>query len=227
MINSSSPDIDFSVWLKAPQERSAAYFPVYASISRVIQAALRQWVREWFHANPELLSRHYTAYQILVYFCTQPFPGKRTNTFTYDVQRTDMLDRLFTSAGRNVKRELEALTTTHLPWTVRQRYFAYRYKEVVKYVSQNPRALYKMLSAETALMDAVLKFAITDIRNLEMDEALGNFQNSVAVQLSRFSDIADLTGRTAELLLLITNELARSFEDSIPPRESFGAASTT
>lgn len=215
MTNTASPDIDFSVWLKAPQERSTAYFPVYAGVSRVIQAALRQWVRDWFHTNPELLSRHYTAYQILVYFCTRPFRGKPTNTFTYDVQRTDTLDRLFTSAGRNVKRELEALATTHLPWTVRQRYFAYRYKEVVKYVSQNPRALYKMLSAETALMDAVLKFAITDIRNLAMDEAVGNFHNNVAVQLSRFSDIVDLTGRRDELLLLVTDELARSVEDSM------------
>lgn len=76
-----------------------------------------------------------------------------------------MLDRLFTSAGRNVKRELEALITTPLPWNVRQHYFAYRYKEMLKYASQNPRTLYKMLSAQAALMDAVLKFAITDIRN--------------------------------------------------------------
>lgn len=168
MTNSASPDIDFSVWLKAPPERTAAYFPVYASVSRVIQAALRQWVRDWFHANPEVLSRFCTAYQILVHFCTHPFRGKPTDTFTYGVQRTDMLDRLFTSSGRNVKWELEALTTTHLPWNVRQGYFAYRYKEVLKYFSQNPRMLYKMLRAQAVLMDAVLKFAITDIRNLAM-----------------------------------------------------------
>jgi hypothetical protein len=110
--DSQSGLVDFAVWLKAPQERTALYFPTYSSISRVIQAALRQWVREWFHANSQVLERPHAAYQILVYFCTQPFREKATNTFTYDVQRTEVLDHAFVSAAKNLQRELETLDTT-------------------------------------------------------------------------------------------------------------------
>ncbi|HEY3454362.1 MAG TPA: hypothetical protein VGK64_07140, partial [Bryobacteraceae bacterium] len=74
-----SNGIDFSVWKKAPRERTTAYFPTYSAVSKAMQAALRGWVREWFAANAEVLLRPHTAYPILVYQCTHPFSGKPTN----------------------------------------------------------------------------------------------------------------------------------------------------
>src|SRR6201996_6215423 len=91
--------IDLSIWRQAPKERTAAYFPTYSAISRAMQRALRDWVREWFTANAEdILLRPHTAYSILVYQCTHPFSGRPTNTFTYDIQQTELLDRAFASA---------------------------------------------------------------------------------------------------------------------------------
>src|SRR5579884_545298 len=158
-----SSDIDFSVWKMAPKERTPAYFPTYSAVSRAMQTAMRGWVREWFQANPEVLMRPHTAYPILVYQCTCPFAGKKTNIFTYDIQETAVLDRAFSSAANTLARELKALDTKRFKWFTREHYFAYRSREVVKYVARNRKAIYKMLNVETVLMNSILNFAVVDV----------------------------------------------------------------
>ncbi len=199
--------IDFSVWKKAPKERTAAYFPTYSIVSRAMQAAMRGWVREWFAANPEILLRPHTAYPILVYQCTHPFSGKPTNMFTYDIQQTEALDRAFGSAAHKLGRELKMLDTKRFPWFTREHYFAYRSREVVKYVMKNRRAIYKMLNVETVLMDSILKFAIIDIPKLGLEESLVLLRRAFNTQLRRFSEEFDLGDRTEELLRIATEAL--------------------
>ena len=198
---------DFSVWENAPKERTTAYFPTYSAISKAMQIAMRGWVREWFFANPEVLLRPHTAYPILVFQCTHPFSGKPTNIFTYDVQQTQALDRAFASAASKLGRELKTLDTKSYPWLTREHYFAYRSKEVVKYVMKNRRAIYKMLNVETVLMDSILKFAIIDIPKLGLEEALVLLRRAFNTQLHRFSEQFDLSGRTEELLQIATDVL--------------------
>jgi hypothetical protein len=202
-----SSDIDFSVWKTAPRERTAAYFPTYSTISKAMQTAIRGWVREWFAANPEVLLRPHTAYPILVYQCTHPFSGKPTNMFTYDIQQTEALNRAFASAANKLGRELKALDTKRLAWLTREHYFAYRSKEVVKYVMKNRRALYKMLNVETVLMDSILKFALIDIPKLGLEEAVVVLRRAFNTQLRRFSEEFDLSSRTEELLSIATDAL--------------------
>jgi hypothetical protein len=199
--------IDFSIWKSAPKERTPSYFPTYSIVSKAIQAAMRGWVREWFNSHLEILQRPHTAYPILVYQCTHPFAGKPTNMFTYDIQQTEMLDRAFASAAHRLGRELKALDTKSLGWFTRQHYFAYRSKEVVKYVSRNRRALYKMLNVETVLMNSILKFAIIDIPKLGMDQALVLLRRAFNTQLGRFSDEFDFSPRAEELLRIATDAL--------------------
>ncbi|MBV9294406.1 MAG: hypothetical protein JO145_02445 [Acidobacteriaceae bacterium] len=201
-------DVDFSVWKKAPKERTVAYFPTYSMVSRAMQGAMRAWVREWFAANPEILLRPHTAYPILVYQCTHPFSGKPTNIFTYDIQQTEALDRAFASAAHRLGRELKALDTKRFSWFTREHYFAYRSKEVVKYVKKNRRAIYKMLNVETVLMDSILKFAIIDIPKLGLEDSLILLRRAFNTQLRRFSEEFDLGNRTEELLRIATDALA-------------------
>jgi hypothetical protein len=217
MAESEAP-LDFAVWLKAPKERTVEYFPIYSQVSRALQAALREWVREWFYANPEILVRYHTAYQILVYFCTHPFRGRPANRFTYDLQRTEALALAFTSAASKLKRELKAINTRQLAWEIRERYFPYRYREVVEYVRCNHHVFYQMLNVDTMLMDAVLKFAIIDVPNSGLEYASRRIRGAFAVQLHRFSDEFDLSARSKELLLIATDELARAsdFENFRP-----------
>ena len=200
-------EVDFAVWLKAPKERTVAYFQIYSAVSLAIQTALRTWVKEWFHANLDVLAYPHTACQILVYFCTLPFRGRRTNTFTYDVQDTALVSRALASSARMLKRELEALDTSHLPFVTRKYYFAYNRKELIQYVSKNPRTFYKMLNAETALVDVVLKFAVVDTDKLGLEQAARTLRSNCAVQLNRFPEMG-LSGRTEDILRIATTELA-------------------
>ncbi len=202
-----SSDVDFSVWKRAPKERTAGYFPTYSTVSKAMQTAMRGWVREWFADNPEVLIRPHTAYPILVYQCTHPFSGKPTNIFTYDIQQTEALNRAFASAANKLGRELKTVDTKRFPWFTREHYFAYRSKEVVKYVMRNRRALYKMLNVETVLMDSILKFAIIDIPKLGLEEALILLRRAFTTQLRRFSDQFDLSERTEQLLRIATEAL--------------------
>ena len=201
-------DIDFTVWRKAPRERTAAYFPTYSTVSKAMQTAMRAWVREWFAANPEILLRPHSAYPVLVFQCTHPFSGRPTNIFTYDIQQTEALNRAFASAANKLGRELKTLDTKRFNWFTREHYFAYRSAEVVKYVMRNRRAIYKMLNVETVLMDSILKFALIDIPKVGLDEAVVILRRAFNTQLRRFSDDIDLTSRAEELLKIATDALA-------------------
>jgi len=199
--------IDFSVWKRAPKERTPAYFPTYSTVSKAMQTAMRGWVREWFSANAEILLRPHTAYPILVYQCTHPFSGKPTNMFTYDIQQTEALNRAFASAANKLGRELKSLDTKRFTWFTREHYFAYRSKEVVKYVARNRRAIYKMLNVETVLMDSILKFAIIDIPKMGLEQAIVHLRRAFNTQLRRFSDEFDMSPRAEQLLKIATDAL--------------------
>ena len=207
--------LDFSVWMKAPKERTAAYFPTYSAVSKAMQTAMRSWVREWFRANPEILLRPHTAYPILLFQCTHPYAGRPTNIFTYDIQQTEALNRAFSSAASKLGGELKLLDTKKLPWLTREHYFAYRSKEVVKYVMKNRRGIYKMLNVETVLMDSILKFAIIDIPKLGLDEAVVLLRRAFNTQLRRFSEEFDLSCRADHLLRIATEALGSKLAE--PP----------
>src|SRR5438270_11142003 len=201
------PSIDFSIWKQAPKERTAAYYPTYSAVSRAIQVTMRGWVREWFNENPDVLLRPHSAYPVLVFQCTHPFGGKATNVFTYDIQQTEALNRAFTSAASKLGRELKTVDTKKYAWLTGEHYFAYRSKEVVKYVMKNRRTIYRMLNVETMLMDSILKFAIIDIPKLGLDAALVILRRAFNTQLHRFSEEFDLSVRTEELLAIATAAL--------------------
>jgi hypothetical protein len=205
--NTSESDIDFSIWKMAPKERTPAYFPTYSAVSRAMQGAMRGWVREWFQANPEVLMRPHTAYPILVYQCTHPFAGKRTNIFTYDIQETEILNRAFSSAATKLTRELKVLDTKRFNWFTREHYFAYRSKEVVKYVAKNRKAIYKMLNVDTVLMNSILNFAVTDVPSAGLETAVKMLRRNFEIQLRRFSLEIDMTVYVDQLLKVATDAL--------------------
>jgi hypothetical protein len=200
-------NVDFSAWKVAPKERTPAYFPTYAAVSRAMQTAMRGWVREWFQANPNVLMRPHTAYPILVYQCTHPFAGKRTNIFTYDIQETEILNRAFSSAAKKLTRELKTVDTKSFDWFTREHYFAYRSSEVVKYVKSNRKAIYKMLNVDTMLMNSILNFAVIDVPTVGLQAAVKMLRRAFEVQLRRFSSEFDMTLRVDELLKVATDAL--------------------
>ena len=120
---------------------------------------------------------------------------------------TKSCNRAFASAANKLGRELKTIDTKRFPWFTREHYFAYRSKEVVKYVMRNRRAIYKMLNVETVLMDSILKFAIIDIPKLGLDESVVLLRRAFNTQLRRFSTDIDMTGRVEQLLQIATDAL--------------------
>jgi hypothetical protein len=209
---------DFSVWKTAPRERTAAYFPTYSAVSRAMQAAMRGWVSEWLAANKEILQKPHTAYAILVYQSTHPFAGRPTNTFTYEVQQADTLHKAFSSAANRVGRYLKSLDVKLLPWFDREKYDAYGSDVVVRYVTRNPRAIYRMFHVETMLVDAILRFSIIDLPVIGLEASLIRLRRTFKTQLHRFSEHFDLSVRSEELLRIATDALiAKMTADNAVP----------
>lgn len=174
---------------------------------------MRQWVRDWFDANPAILGNPHAALSIIVYFCTRPFHAPTTKTFTYDIQRPATLDQAFASAKRKINQEISALPISHLPLNVRRRYFVYRPTEAVRYVDRNRRFLFRILHGEAAIMDAVLKFAIVDIPKIGLSKASSSIRKKFAFILNHLSSEFDMSSRADDLLLVATNELRRVQSD--------------
>ena len=106
--NNQSQGIDLAVWLNAPRERTARYFPVYSAVSRALQTTLRGWTQQWLQDNPQVFERKIAAYSLLVFSCTRPFRGRTTNLFTYDIQQNATLDQAFRSATPLLRERLDA-----------------------------------------------------------------------------------------------------------------------
>jgi|SRR5579875_631285 len=206
--------VDFAVWLNAPKERTAPYFPTYSTISRTIQRTLRQWVSEWLYSHPEMLMHPRKLYPLLVYMCSRPYEGPHTYTFTYDIQQAQTVQKACDSAIPCVKRELGKLDLSTLPWNVRQRLFPYRYKELVGFVRQKPSVLCCMLHAETAIVEAILKLGTTDISQVGLDKAISRAIRSLSVQLNRLSKEFDFSGRAEGLLRIATEQLLKALTEA-------------
>jgi hypothetical protein len=201
--------IDFTVWLNAPRERTAQYFPVYSAVSRALQTSLRGWAQQWLHDNPQVFERKIAAYSLLVFSCTRPFRSRSTHFFTYDIQETATLDHALRSAAPVLREKLDELNTAHracgLPGVM-----SILPKRIEDFVSKNRRPIYRMFSVETALMDEVLKFTQINIQKWGLDEAAEELRSAFRKHLHRFAEEFDMADRTEELLSILTDVLLRS-----------------
>lgn len=164
---------------------------------------------DWVHSHPEMLMHPLKLYPILVFMCSRPYEGAHTYTFTYDIQQADTIPKACDSAIPSLKRELGKLDISALPWNVRQRLFPYRYKELVEVVRRKPSTLCRMLNAETAIVDAILKLGTTDTPRLGLEKAVLQATRSLAVQLKRLSQEFNFSDRAEELVRIATEQLSQ------------------
>jgi hypothetical protein len=207
--DNQSQGIDFTVWLNAPRERTAQYFPVYSAISKALQTSLRGWTQQWLNDNPQSFERKVAAYSLLVFSCTRPFRSRSNNFFTYDIQETATVDQAFRSAGPELREKLDELNTAHracgLPGVM-----SILPKKIEDFVSNNRRPIYRMFSVETALMDEVLKFTQINIPKWGLDKAAEELRSAFRKHLHRFTEEFDMADRSDELLSILTDVLLDS-----------------
>ena len=209
--DNQAQEIDFTVWLNAPRERTSQYFPVYSAVSKALQTSLRAWTQQWLHDNPQVFERKIAAYSLLVFSCSRPFRGRSTNLFTYDIQQNATLDQAFRSAVPALREKLDELNTSHrasgLPGVM-----SILPKRIEDFVSKNRRPMYRMFSVETALMDEVLKFTQINIPKWGLDKAVEELRSAFRKHLHRFAEEFDMADRTEELLSILTNVIL-GYED--------------
>ncbi|HXR78626.1 MAG TPA: hypothetical protein VN737_21795 [Bryobacteraceae bacterium] len=204
--------IDFSAWLSAPRERRSDYFPVYSTVSRAMQTALRHWAREWLRQHPAAFERRITAYSLLVFSCTRPYHGRPKHIFTYDLQQTATLDQAFRTARRSLTEELKLIGDLQQAGGYYD-VVSHTSCQVQRFVAGNRRPIYRMFHIETALMDEVLKFTQINIPKLGLDHAVEELRSGFKRNLRRFSDLADFEEHKDDLLRVATEALGFGFDD--------------
>jgi hypothetical protein len=208
---------DCRLWLNAPRERTPSYFPVYSSVSKAIQSALRQWAGDWLCEHPDALDRRVFAYSLLVFSCTRPYSGRPSNIFTYDVQQGSALDQALRTAGRRLSERLAYIDGVQRaagrPGTI-----SLMPARVADYVRKNRRTIYKMFNVETLLMNEILKFTQISIPKMGPERAAAELCSAFARHLRRFTDEFDMAERTGELLRIATDALIsrQGIEDEMP-----------
>lgn len=204
--NPSTCSFDCQVWLSAPRERTPSYFPVYASVSRALQSALRRWVGDWLCEHPDAIERRVSAYSLLAFSCTRPYSGRPTNIFTYDVQQGTALDQALRTASRLLSERLAlidgAQRAAGRPGTI-----SLMPARVAEYVRKNRRPIYKMFNVETALMNEILKFTQINIPKMGVEKASLELRSAFEKHLHRFTDEFDMAERTGALLRIATEAL--------------------
>jgi hypothetical protein len=118
-----------------------------------------------------------------------------------------MLDAALSSAAFTLGSELKNLKTDALNWAFREVYFPYRSDAIVEYVRKNSRVLVKMLNIETAIIDALLAFAVTNVRSMGLDAARVKLLKTLVIQLKRFPVEMAVTARAGDIVCFATEEL--------------------
>jgi hypothetical protein len=203
--------IDFSAWLSAPRERTSDYFPVYSTVSRAMQTALRRWAREWLRQHPAAFERRIAAYSLLVFSCTRPYHGRPKHIFTYDLQQTATLDQAFRTARRRLTEEVKRIGD--LQQAGGYDVMSHTSCQVQRFVARNRRPIYRMFYIETALMNEILKFTQINIPKFGLDRAVAELRSGFKRNLRRFSDVADFEEHTDDLLRIATEALGFGFDD--------------
>ena len=211
--------IDYSLWERAPREKTPAYFRTFSAVAREIQHTLRSWIRASLVTDPSLLSNTKRAFPLLVYQATAPFAMRVAQLFTYDIQDTAAVDRAFSSAKFRLPSSLSFLDIVSVPKVQRVYYLQDRDTIIWDYVYTNRRDLYRMLNAETILVNSLILFAQENITHFGIGPAVILLRNTFTTQLSRFAEGIDFSSRADELLAITTTALAHALPAPNSPAE--------
>jgi hypothetical protein len=152
-----------AAWRQAPNEDSHAYFPVHAQVSVGIQSALRRWLAFRWFSSLERFQHPYSAYPLLAYFVSSPFPGRRRVDFAYDTLGSEWIFSALRCARRPLRRVLVAVR--RLLVAAGQDDLAGRYiqadaKRVLDKARRERRTLHSLITADGVIVNHVLKFGI-------------------------------------------------------------------
>ena len=150
-------------WMNTPNEQSLAYFPTWQRVSLRLQRWFRNRIAAAYFERPAALTDRKTAHTILVYQCSRVYRGRPRTDFTYDLRDFPESQKTLLAAMHLIGRPLETtlerieerLQEAGEPVLAR-RYSPVWREDIVLGVRRRPHALARLLSAESAFINAVI-----------------------------------------------------------------------
>jgi len=151
------------VWRNAPTERQPAYFPVWQRVSLALQQWLRYRVAEAYFADVARFADRPAAYPVIVYQASRLCHGRPRTEFTYDLRDYPECDTTLEASwkmtGRGIQTVLRRIEGRLLELGMVE--LAHRYApvwnhDVLASVQKKPRPYVELLTAEAALINAVI-----------------------------------------------------------------------
>jgi hypothetical protein len=179
-------------WLSAPDERSPAFFPVFARISLGVQIALRERVPATYFEELNAYRDIKKAYPMLIYEASRPFRGRVRTELTYDVLNPETLARVIRSAKLSLS-ELLTRAESRLNaagWIdIANHYQPKRTQDIIDSVqrlSKSRKCFYCLIRAESVLMNALTELGgLGALKPKEQDRRLATFEKRWSFQLRR------------------------------------------
>jgi hypothetical protein len=204
-------------WLAAPDERSPAFFPVFAAVSVAIQSALREHVPNTYFADLAVFRNTKTAYPMLVYQASHPFRGKLRTDLTYDVLNPQTLAALFRSVKLTLPELLDRMETKLRAAGVEDLAIKYSRKhapEIVQSVqrlNRSRKCIYILIRAEALLVNALIELGGLGSRPAkEQARRVASFEKKWNFQLRRLYPGMDFIWLAPTLLDAATQALLSS-----------------
>ena len=150
-------------WLNAPSERQPAYFPVWQRVSLALQRWLRDRVAEAYFADAARFADRPAAYPVIVYQASRLCHGRPRTEFTYDLRDYPECDTTLEASwkmtGRSIQTVLRRIECRLLEAgmvELAHRYAPVWHHDVLASVQKKPRPYVELLTAEAALINAVI-----------------------------------------------------------------------
>jgi hypothetical protein len=155
----SIPGALAGLWLDAPGERDAQFFPVYARVSRAVQRTIRTWLPYLYFSHPERYEDLATAAPLVVYQASRPRLGRPKYDFTYDVLRERSMTAFYRQASGRLPGELARIEGLLLGAGRADLAAAYSPKHARHFmdaVRRRPAQVRTLLAADARLVDIFL-----------------------------------------------------------------------
>lgn len=201
-------------WLRAPDERSPAFFPAFARISVALQQALRDRVPAAYFEKLENYRDTKKAYPMLIYRSSRPFRARMRTELNYDVLNPAALARVFRGAKQCLPELLtrtENLLSDAGCHDLTRCYQARRTVEIIDSVqrlSKSRRCLYVLIRSESVLVNALIELGgLGALSSRNRLKRTATFQKRWTFQLRRLYPGTDFLSLAPALLDSATQAL--------------------
>ncbi|HUS08172.1 MAG TPA: hypothetical protein VMZ52_17850 [Bryobacteraceae bacterium] len=157
------PSDVLSVWMDAPRERSARYFPTYAHMSRRLQRCLRRWLPYAYFDSPVRYQDSFTAQAMLLYKASEAYAGKLRTQLSYDLLSNSSVDAFFRSGLQGLPEMLSFAHSELLragDQETAELYLRRNSKEIVQHIRKWHKKVDKLLAGDCRIVDGFLQLGL-------------------------------------------------------------------